>query len=347
MKLGETLFLSCFLAASFKLYPAEATPEQTAELARAAENGDLKTVEALIQAKANVNARIPAGATILMLAVKHPQVVKALIDAGANVNAENFKAGTALMYAVEQRIFESVNLLIAAGAMINHVSTEGVTPLLIAANAADHDMTDLLLAAGAEVDLAGPNGVTALSYAAGNRYENAEKTAQNLKTIRLLIKRGANINTIDEGGDTPLTNAAKICAEPNVAVLLEYDVHVDLKSVAGKSALDLVCTIPDVNLWDKKLRERIRAKLLAKAAQPGKGQLVAGVHIGKVFSVNGKNIEITGSGLIQLRRGSKVIIKNSAGNIAATVTETLHTKAKAQLYGKGSAAAGDAVHLSK
>lgn len=344
--LAAFLFLT-LLALTATLGSARAATEMTAELATAAANGDLQKIESLIKAKADVNAKTPAGATVLMLAVKYPQIVRALIASGADVNAENFKGGTALMYAVEQNTQESIRYLMTAGAKINHVSAEGVTPLLITANAGTYWLAELLLDSGADIELTGPNGVSALNYAAGSTYQNPDVAANNLRLIHLLVKRGANINSQDTTGETPLMSAAKICSETNIGVLIGYNASLELKNTAGKTAFDLACTFPAPEQWDEKIRKRIQIKLTLKASHSTKEGMVAGIFVGKVFSVSGKKIEITGSGVGKLAVGRKVLIRRASGMVTATVTELLHTKAKARVLGKDAVSAGDPVYLPR
>ena len=59
------------------------------DLLEAARVGNTETVKALIDAGADVNARLKSGTTALMIASGsgHTETVRALIDAGADVNA--------------------------------------------------------------------------------------------------------------------------------------------------------------------------------------------------------------------------------------------------------------------
>jgi len=63
----------------------------------------------------------------------------------------------------------------------------------------------------------------------------------NVALARLFIERGADVNAIGKAGYTPLLLAASIDFGDTemMALLLEAGARVDIKSPAGKTALDL------------------------------------------------------------------------------------------------------------
>ena len=83
----------------------------------AAANGDTATVQALLDAGADVNAKNNEGVTALMWAagVGGTDAVQVLLDAGADVNAKH-KSGTALVWAQKKGHTEVVEILKKAGA---------------------------------------------------------------------------------------------------------------------------------------------------------------------------------------------------------------------------------------
>ena len=93
-----------------------------ADLLKAAYEGHTETVKALLEAGADVNAKIVEGefkgATALFWAAGkgHTEIVQVLIAKGADVNAKGVKGWTALMLAAENRHTEIVSLLKQAGA---------------------------------------------------------------------------------------------------------------------------------------------------------------------------------------------------------------------------------------
>lgn len=124
----------------------------------------VKTVQALIAAKANVNAADSKGRTPLMIAASGPmfpmkppeqqaavyaEMVKTLIAGGANPNAQDkdYK-GTALMIAASNGFAKVVSSLIAGGADVAAKTANGLTALSFAK---DHpDVQAILRAAGAK-----------------------------------------------------------------------------------------------------------------------------------------------------------------------------------------------------
>ena len=97
----------------------------------AAENGHIKTVNALIMAVANINAKSSNGWTALMWTAEngHTEIINALIMAGANINAEDKDGRTTLILAARNGHTETVNALIKAGADVNAKDKYGNTAL--------------------------------------------------------------------------------------------------------------------------------------------------------------------------------------------------------------------------
>ncbi len=101
-------------------------------LVKAARNGDLNAVQALIRSGVNVNNACGVnlcGPTPLEAAALagHLNVVKALIAAGADVNQISIKSGfvrdhgTALCWAAHESHWDVVKMLIDAGAVVNRL----------------------------------------------------------------------------------------------------------------------------------------------------------------------------------------------------------------------------------
>ena len=92
-------------------------------------------VQALIAAKADVNAKRRDGATALMLASeeRHLEVVQALIAAKADVNVKDVYGFTALITAAKCRYWEVVSCLLDSGANANAKGKYGETSLMYAA----------------------------------------------------------------------------------------------------------------------------------------------------------------------------------------------------------------------
>jgi ankyrin repeat protein len=171
-------------------------------LTLAASNGYLEIVQALLAAKADVDAEValPLNRTALILACSdhHWEVARVLVEAGANVNAMTKTGHTALIEAAYGRSLATVQALLAANANVNGNGYSGETPLIIAAERGRADLVRLLLAAKADVNAKDYDGKTALmSASAGGR----------LEMVQALLAAKADVNAKQLDGSTALTLA--------------------------------------------------------------------------------------------------------------------------------------------
>ncbi len=125
-------------------------------------------VNALIQAGADLN--LPHGVdgrTALHIAVKygHMDTVNALIAAGANLEAREQQGYTPLHAASSSRYNNIVNVLVAAGANVNAQDNEEQTPLVNAVILGQTQTIETLIAAGANVNVVSSSGISALELA--------------------------------------------------------------------------------------------------------------------------------------------------------------------------------------
>lgn len=120
------------------------------EMLRAAADGNMFKVDKLLAAGADVNARMPDGATALMGAVYYgyPQTSRLLMERGADVNARTNEGVTALHYAAQQGNATIVRDLLRKGADPEPVSSAGNTPLSLARAAGHQEVVEVLLQAG-------------------------------------------------------------------------------------------------------------------------------------------------------------------------------------------------------
>jgi ankyrin repeat protein len=92
------------------------------------------------------------------------------------------------------------------------VSSEGATPFLFAADRSDVPLMRLLLELGADPKLPNFNNTTPLLAAAGvgtaEPLEEAGEENEAVEAVKMLLDLGADINTVDDNGDTAMHGAA-------------------------------------------------------------------------------------------------------------------------------------------
>lgn len=130
--------------------------------------------------------------------------VKSLIDSGANVNAMDDDQLTALHHAVIGRNRDIVELLISKGADVNAKGQYGQTPFSLTVVApfqrrtlpsqgeidCCRAMAEMLIASGAEIDI------------------HRLATSGDIKRIKELIEKGADVNSISDDGESLITSAS-------------------------------------------------------------------------------------------------------------------------------------------
>jgi ankyrin repeat protein len=171
-------------------------------LADAVEKKDRAALVALLERKADVNARQADGGTALHWAVHHDDLAttKLLIARGADANAVNQFGISPLSIACTNGDSAIVESLLRAGADPNTTQRGGETALMIAARTGKKRPVEALLAVGARVDAKDRKGQTALMWAAAEGHAEAVQT---------LLAAGADVQTATPSGFTPLLFAAR------------------------------------------------------------------------------------------------------------------------------------------
>ena len=188
------------------------------------------------------------GMTPLALAVQnaHFELAIALIDAGADPNdvrtgftplhmiagvrkpdSSDGSDGAAAIGSGRLSSADFVREIVKRGANVNlrlpkgtrkvpatssMVGSEGATPFLFAADRADVPLMRLLLELGADPKLPNFNSTTPLLAAAGvgtaEPQEEAGEENEALEAVKMLLDLGADINAVDNNGDTAMHGAA-------------------------------------------------------------------------------------------------------------------------------------------
>ena len=211
----------------------------------------------------------PFGASALLVAVEnaHFELAATLLDAGADPNAA--RTGFTVLHAIarvrkpgtgdndpppagsgEMTSIEFVRELARRGADLNATMTKhvnlgntrlkklGATPYFLAAQSADDKLMRALAGLGADVRISNAENSTPLMAAAGlgtrSPGEDAGSEAEVLEAVEAALKLGADINAVDDNGETVMHAASY----KNLPRVVEY--------LAANGA--------DINVWNTENR---------------------------------------------------------------------------------------------
>ena len=166
MNLRRRLSVLLLAPLLFALAPAAVEAQNTLDdFMIAVANDRVPQVRALLARGIDPNSVDAAGDPALFIAARagNAATVDVLLDAKANVDARNRFGDTPLMAAALRGHADVARKLRARGAAVNG---PGWTPLIYAATGGHEDLIRWLLAEGAAIDATAPNGMTALMMAA-------------------------------------------------------------------------------------------------------------------------------------------------------------------------------------
>ena len=226
----------------------------------AAQQGNVESGRALLRAGADVNeSRTTDRMTALMVAAASGsrEFVVLLMEGGANPNPLDESGFTALHYAAFDLRADLAKALLDRGANPNAratkdsrknttsgVSLKGATPLFLAASLGNLETVRALLAGGADPFITTDAGTAPLHVATwgGDPYipDWTEEKKQNLFDVtKLLVARGADVNSSGEHGWTALHGAAYKGMDAVVQFLIENGARTEVFDEYGQTPLSI------------------------------------------------------------------------------------------------------------
>jgi ankyrin repeat protein len=179
----------------------------------------------------------------LVTAIRDADVpaVKKLIENGADVNARDEEGNTPLILASFYASPKCVALLLDNGADANVANEDGVTALIRAAT--NYEKARLLVDAGAKVRVRTADlGNTPLILAA--------RRAGNSRTVKLLLKRGANATERNNAGVSPIISGAASGDLETVQFLLDAGAKAgDFPEMNDPRATDIAARLRTPLMW--------------------------------------------------------------------------------------------------
>lgn len=208
-----------------------ADPAGSTLLHHAAGFGTIETLQLLVDAGAEINAKNTRGSTPLHWAVPEEKKVRLLLAHGAAVNAKLADGRTPLYLATFLGNGHPViRLLLEHGADPNLRAGGGRAPLAIAASRGDAVAIRLLIDARASIDFSDSAGATPLMLAA---------SSGSVDAVRWLLERGADARAQTKRGETALGNAGTAGKAEIVRLLLEHGADANTRNIRGFSPLML------------------------------------------------------------------------------------------------------------
>jgi len=222
---------------------AATDPDGTTPLHWAVFNGDVKQVDALIKAHADVNARNRFGSTPLYEAALagNTEIIKKLLKAGAEPDAANDGGMTALMIIARTPNAAAAEALIKAGADVNaREASRGQTALIFAAAQSQPEVVRALMKGGADPEIRTPSNL-------GQRQVSSEPRAQqrpvgNMNALMYAARQGCALcaRYLIQGGANPSA------MDPENTDALQYA----LLSLNFDAAKEIILGGAEVNRWD-------------------------------------------------------------------------------------------------
>ena len=123
----------------------------------------------------------------------------------------------------------------------NRTLLEGATAFMKAATTSDVTLMRVLLEHSADPGIKTKNNTTALMAAAGLNWVDISSLGSeeaSIEAITILLDRGADINAINDAGETAAHGAAQRGADKVLKFLFDRGAKIDVKNSEGRTPLD-------------------------------------------------------------------------------------------------------------
>ncbi len=206
-----------------------ATSNSGESLIEAATNGDLDGVDQALAAGVDVNCGASNGATALMAAALngHDAILQHLLSRGADLTVRDELGSTALHCACLHGTPKTVELLMAAGGNVTAHDKKGHPPFFDTVHLQNLPVLRLLTNKES-VCLRNDEGATLLQVSAA---------LGKFEVQRFLAESGADLETRNLGGETPLLSALSHSQAAAATYLLDRGANPHVMDATGASAL--------------------------------------------------------------------------------------------------------------
>jgi len=213
--------------------------ESPKDIWEAAEQGDIEAVKECLAIATNVNVKDEAygGMPLHFAAFRgRKEVAELLINEGADVNAKNKADATPLDKAIEKNWDETVSLLRKHG---GKTSEELKPPTTKIPDISIHGAAEAGKIEAVKQHLVAGANVNTKDKWGWTPLSRAARSGHK-EAVELLIDNGADVNAMRSGGGTPLSYAASWGHEEIVELLIAKGADVNAKDDDGRTPLDIV-----------------------------------------------------------------------------------------------------------
>ncbi|KAH8745520.1 ankyrin repeat-containing domain protein [Hyaloscypha finlandica] len=187
----------------------------------AADEGHVQVISALLAHDASPTIRSKMNFSPVERAIMggHDRAAKLLLSTSSRYPAETL--GECLHRAAMDGLAEVMAIVLDSGAEKNYQDSNGYSALQLAACYSQQDIIRDLLIWQPNLELKSYEGKTALAYA------SEERTDESANILKQLLDAGADIETTDNDGKTPIFNAKSTGRDANILLLLKRGAKLD------------------------------------------------------------------------------------------------------------------------